>query len=426
LLGINTTQEEGMELNRTNFRWVIVTLLFLITFINYVDRASISYAIDNIAIEFHLSDWQIGLVLGAFGVGYVFTTLLGGIAADKFGAKKTLIVSIFFWGIGSFCTGIATGFIMVFLSRIILGLAEGPSFPAMTRAISDWLSEKERNRSLAFALISVPLALALGGPIMSHLILTLSWRGAYYFLTGLALIWIPIWWWLFEDKPEDSSHVNQAELAYLKEEDISKPKNTSQQLTWSFLFFNRTLLVNNWSFFVFGYYLFFFMTWLPRYLNQTYHLNLTQIGFYSIAPWLFAALMMWVVGVLSDYIFRKTKSLRLSRSYPILVTQFLSAVCIVPILLTNDIFYAMLFISLAVGFAMSANASYYAVNIDIAKERAGSALGIMDAVFAIAGFLAPTLTGALISLTGHFEATFFLLVALALSSTLTTFLFHNR
>ena len=85
-----------MDLKRSNFRWLVVTLLFLITFINYIDRASISYAIDNIAKDFHLSEWEVGIVLGAFGVGYVFTTFLGGIAADKFGAKKTLMVSIFF------------------------------------------------------------------------------------------------------------------------------------------------------------------------------------------------------------------------------------------------------------------------------------------------------------------------------------------
>lgn len=412
--------------HRSHFRWVIVTLLFSITLINYIDRASISYAVDSIAKEFHLSDWEIGLVLGAFGIGYVFTTFLGGIAADKYGAKRTMAVSIFFWGIGSLFTGLATGFFLVFLSRIILGLAEGPNFPAMTRAISDWLSEKERNLALSLALISVPIALALGGPVVSQLIVAFSWRGAYYFLTALALIWLPIWWWMFQDKPEDSIHVNQIELNYIQDDALLKAKKIPEKITWKFLLLNRTLLVNNWSFFVFGYYLFFFMTWLPRYLNQVYHLNLKQIGFYSVAPWLFAALMMWGVGALSDYIFKRTQSLRYSRSYPILITQLLAGICVIPILITNNMVYALFFISLAVGFAMSANASYYAVNIDLAKERAGSALGLMDALFAIAGFLAPTITGSLISLTGHFEAAFFLLVALALSSALVTLVYHNR
>lgn len=415
-----------MDQIRSNFRWVIVVLLFIITVINYIDRASIAYAIDDITREFHLSEGQVGLVLGAFGIGYVFTTFLGGIAADKYGAKITFIVAILFWGVGSLFTGLATGFSMVFLARVVLGLAEGPNFPALSRAISDWLSEGERNRSLALALISVPIALAIGGPVVSQLILMFSWRGTYYFLTFVALVWIPIWWWLFQDKPDDSPYVNEEELNYLHETIIHNQEKSTAKITWYYLFTNKTLLANNWAFFVFGYYLFFFMTWLPSYLKQEYHLDLKQIGLYSIAPWLLAALMMWGVGTLSDYLLKKTKSYRLSRSYPILISQLLSAVCIFPIILINDITYAMIFISLAIGFAMSANAAYYAVNIDLVKERAGTALGIMDAVFAIAGFLAPTITGFSISLTGHFEAAFYLLVGLAMSSSLVTLLFHNR
>jgi sugar phosphate permease len=415
-----------MNRKRSHFRWVIVALLFIITLINYIDRASIAYAIDDITKEFLLTEGQIGLVLGAFGVGYVFTTLTGGMAADKYGAKITFIVAIFFWGLGSLFTGLATGFAMVFVARIVLGLAEGPCFPALSRAISDWLSETERNRALSLALIAVPVSLAISGPIVSQLILKLTWRGTYYFLTLLALMWIPIWWWLFHNKPDDSPYVNIGELEYLREQSLNKTSLKSDKITWHYLLTNKTLLANNWAFFVFGYYLFFFMTWLPSYLNHSYHLNLKQIGMYSIAPWLLAAFMMWVVGILSDYIFIKTGSFRLSRSYPIFISQLLSAVCIIPIVLTDNIVYAMIFISLAIGFAMSANASYYAVNIDLAKERAGTALGIMDAVFAIAGFLAPTITGYSISLTGHFEAAFYLMAGLALSSSLITLLVHNR
>ena len=415
-----------MSANRSSFRWIIVALLFIITLINYIDRASISYAIHDITKDFNLIESQIGLVLGAFGVGYCITTFLGGIAADKYGAKLTFVVAIFFWSIGSLFTGLASGFFMVFIARIILGLAEGPNFPALTRAVSNWLSDSERNRALSLALISVPVSLAIGGPIVTQLILTLTWRGTYYFLTVLAFIWIPIWWWLFHDKPEDSPYVNNEELAYLREHIMEQSTKSAEQISWRFLLTNKTLLANNWAFFVFGYYLFFFMTWLPSYLNQQYHLNLKQIGLYSAAPWLLAAVLMWGVGHLADYIFKKTKSLRLSRSYPIFISQLLSAGCIIPIILINDLSYAMIFISLAVGFAMSANASYYAVNIDLAKEKTGTALGIMDAVFAIAGFLAPTITGFSISLTGHFEAAFYLMALLALSSSLTTVIFHNR
>ena len=415
-----------MYQGRTNFRWVVIALLFIITFINYIDRASIAYAIDGIKSEFHLDQYKIGLILGAFGIGYTFTTFLGGLAADHIGAKRTLALASLFWGVASAMTGVATGFMMVFLARILLGLSEGPNFPALTRAVSDWLPEKERNRALSFALISVPVALAISGPIVAELISLFSWRGTYFILTFLAFIWLPVWWFLFQDNPANSKHVNKNELIYIQKENIIKSKISSQQNPWRILLLNKTLLVNNWAFFVFSFYLFFFMTWLPTYLSMKYHFDLKQIGFYSLFPWLLAAVMMWVVGSISDKIFKKTQNLRLSRSYPIFLSQLISALCVIPVAFIGNLYIALLFLSLAVGFAMSANAAYYAVNVDLAKERAGTALGIMDAVFAIAGFISPSLTGVIVTWTGNFAAVFFLLAVLALSSVLLTMIFHNR
>ena len=143
-------------------------------------------------------------------------------------------------------------------------------------------------------------------------------------------------------------------------------------------------------------------------------------------PWLTAALMMWVMGQLCDALFKRTHNLRLSRSYPILGSQLLSALCIILLMQASSLHWAMLFISLAVGFAMSANAAFYAVNVDIAKERAGTAIGIMDAWNALAAFIAPTLTGFIVSLTGEFIAVFYLLTGLALTSCLLILFVHNR
>lgn len=414
-----------MKQTRSHFRWVIVALLFFITIINYIDRSSMGYAIHLIAHEFHLSDDQIGLILGAFGIGYVVTSFLGGVAADHFGARKTLAGSILFWSIATFLTALTHGFFVIFLARILLGLAEGPNFPGMTRAISDWLPENERNRALSFALVSVPLSLAIGGPITTQLILLFNWRGAYFILTACALLWLPLWWFCFRDKPEQSRYVNADELAYIQQKSTLENPLHHLKNPWKLLLTHPTLLANNWSFFVFGFYLFFFMTWLPQYLDTLYHLKLETIGLYTLFPWLFAALMIWLVGSLCDHLFKRTGNLRLSRTYPIIISQLLAAICIIPVIHAPSAEVALCYISLAIGFSMSANAAYYAVNIDIAKERAGTALGIMDALFAISGFLAPTLAGLIVTWTGHFAAVFWLLAGLGLSSVIINFIFHN-
>jgi MFS transporter, ACS family, aldohexuronate transporter len=415
-----------MANNKTHFRWVVVGLLFLINGVNYLDRSSIAYAIGKMTTEFGFNDDQIGMILGAFGIGYVITTLIGGIMADKFGAKRVLTLSIVLWGITSLLTSFANGFFVVFIARVLLGLAEGPGFPVMTRAISDWLPENERNRALCLGLVAVPLSLAIGGPVLSQLITWFTWRGAYVCLAILAILWVPLWQYLFKDSPNDAKQVNEQELAYIQSQAMIKSQLAGKKHPWKFMLLNKTLLVNNWAFFVFGYYLFFFMTWLPSYLKSTYQLDLTQVGYYSMAPWLMAALMMWTVAKLADYLFKKYSSLRLSRTYPICISQLLSASCIIPVMLFHNIYVAMGFISLAVGLIMSANTAYFAVVIDVAKERSGSAMGVMDAIFALSGIVAPSITGLVLTITGHYEAAFILMAILGVSSALLVWLFHNK
>lgn len=410
---------------QSNYRYIIIALLFFITVANYVDRESISYAVDIFQGSFQLDDTQIGFILGAFGIGYAFTTFLGGVAADRFGPRLTLSASVFFWSLAMIFSGFIMGFWLAFSMRVLLGLAEGPNFPAMTRAVSDWLPESERMRALSYALMSVPIALAIGGPIVSQLIAHYSWRTMFYILGVTALLWVPLWWCLFRNKPSESAHVNDAELALINAKSELVQANQKQS-SYREILTNPTLLSNNWAFFVFGYYLFFFMGWLPTYLTHEYHITLLKVGLFTVLPWTLAALMMCGAGCLSDHLYNKTKSIRISRSYFIMISQLLAAVCILPVIFAGTLNAAILFISLAVGFSMSANAAFYAVNIDVTHQRSGTALGIMEVGFSISGFLAPVITGWLVTTTGHFESAFLVMSLLALSSVFLVYFFHCR
>lgn len=425
-------------MQRTHFRWVIIALIFFITVVNYVDRSAISYGIGDIARDLgfsrHDKDILSGFILAAFSIGYMLTTFFGGIFADRHGARVTLFWAALVWSIAIGLTGLAVGFVMLAGARMLLGLAEGPNFPAMNRGVADWLPSHERAIALSNSLVAVPLALAIGAPVATQLIIHVGWRGMFIVLMLLGVIWLPLWWFLFRDFPEHSRFVNQAELEYIR--DGATPNRGAQAKTlhdrrrhirgmWKFLFTNPTLLANDWAFFVFGYYLFFFMTWLPSYLQQAYQLNLRQVGIFSILPWLVAALLLWAFGYLSDALLRRTGKLRIARSHPIWISQLLAGLCILPVIFVHELGVMLLFISLAVGLSMSANAAFYAVNVDVVRERAGTALGVMDTFFAISGFVAPAVTGWLVGLTGHFTAAFWLMAFLALSSVVVVILFHH-
>ena len=406
----------------TRFRWFIVFLLFAITIVNYIDRAAISYAIPLIQRDLGLSPAETGAILGAFGLGYAITTLLGGFAVDRWGARIVLTVAAILWSLSIGMTALATGVAILYAARVLLGVSEGPNFPALTGAVSHWLSPHERATALGNALLAVPLALAIGGPIVTQLLGWLDWRLTF---AGCSCCRPPGY-------RCGSSCSATARPIPLRQPGRARPYPDQHEAvsrrpravlkSWpgrdviAALLANRTLLANTWAFFVFGYFLFFFMTWLPSYLERKYGLNLAAVGLFTVLPWLAAAFMLWLFGRWSDHLLATTGRLRIARSYLIAGTQFVAAIAVIPVALTDDLTVAIAGITVAVAASMGANAAYYAVNVDIVPERAATALGIMDFAFAIAGFLAPVITGWVLNIRGSFTDGFLLMAVLALSS----------
>lgn len=397
-----------------SYRWFIISLAFIATIINYLDRSALSYAITPLKDTYGLTNTDFGLIASAFGVGYLIMTVEGGILVDRFGARKIWSVFAVFWSLSCAFIGLATGFFWLFLFRLLLGITEGPSFPAMTRVCADWLPVKERARALAFGLAAVPFASVIGAPLISHLVAALGWRQMFFILGGLGFIWALLWVCLFKDQPKDSKHVSKEELALIHSDHTLEMKTT--KTSWKFILSNRTLLINNYAFFAFGYLLFFAITWLPGYLEQTYHLHIKTVGWFLIAPWLTAAILILLGGIISDWLWQKTKSIRHSRSQIIWVCQLLSVICFIPLLFTHSIMITAISITLGVGFGLMPNAAFYAINADLAYDKAATSLGVMDAAFAFAGILAPSLTGWLAHLTGNFTAAISLMMGLTLSS----------
>ena len=421
-------------MTRSRFRWVVIALIFFITVTNYVDRNAISFAIGDMGQQLGFAAGDKGLVLGAFGIGYAITVFFGGIWADHYGAHRTLAAACLVWSLAIGMTGLAAGFGMLVAARVGLGLAEGPNFPALNRTVADWLSSRERAIALSNSLVAVPLAGVVGGPVVTQLMAAFGWRTMFLVLMVIGLAWLPFWWFLFRDFPEHSSRVDDAELRHIRDGAESRRDGKSIEMhaarrhspgLWRFLLTNPTLLANNWAFFVFGYSLFFFFTWLPSYFQQAYQLNLKAVGLFTVLPWLLAALLLWGCGYLSDFVLRRTGKLRLARSYPIWISQLLAGVCILPLIATHQLWVALIFVSLAVGLSLSANAAFYAINVDVVRERSGTALGVMDTLLALAGFIAPAVTGWLVEHTGSFATPFWVLAGLSLSSVVVVILFHK-
>lgn len=380
-------------------RRTVMSLCFLLTFLNYLDRVVISFAIVPIQKEFGLNNAQFGFLMSAFALGTLSVNGLAGWVLDRANVRIVWSGAVLLWSVAMILQGLAPALGIFLVLRYVLGLGEGVNFPAMDRAMADWMKPDEIGKRVAIGLVGVPLALLIGGPLLSHLILETGWRIAFMILGGAGLALAVAWMALYPNPPKRT------------------PAETTPG-AWTGLWRNRTLMATSWSFFAFGYVLFFGISWLPGYLEQTYHMHLKSIGWFSVLPWAFALILITLAGWLSDRIMRKTGSIRAARVHLIWIGQLLAVVFFGALLLVRSPLPALICLSLAIGFAMMPNAAYYAICTDLCPHQAGAATGIMVTFFSAAGIVSPLLTGWLSDIFGGFGAAIGALIVIVGSAVL--------
>jgi ACS family hexuronate transporter-like MFS transporter len=409
----------------THYRWVIASLVFFITLVNFIDRSAISFVIDPLKQEFHFTDTQFGMILSAFGLGYVLLTAFGGWLVDLWGARMVWPLAAIGWSLCVGFLGFAGGFWGFIGLRFLLGVTEGPHFPAMSRTISYWLPPAERARALSLGLVAIPLSAVIGSPISTYLVADFGWRTMFFSICALGIIWAIAWYWLFRDRPEESPHVSEAEKELIRTAYTEKVLNEKTPIDWRFLLTHPALIANNIAYFAFGYMLFFATLWLPGYFLSQHGLNLKSVGWYLTIPWLCAALFLKAGGIISDWLYQKTGSSRLARSHLIWSSQLLAAIFFILLGFTHTLGNSLLFLSLGLGFGFMPQPAFFSINIDVAKHRAGSSQGVTSSCLSLAGIIAPLLTGWLVDLTGNYQGAFLLLAGFTIVAVVTVILFHH-
>lgn len=408
----------------SHYRWVIAGLIFFITLVNFIDRSAISFVIEPLKQEFHFTDTQFGMILSAFGVGYVLLTVLGGWLVDTYGVRLVWPLAAITWSLCVALLGFASGLWGFIILRFLLGVTEGPHFPAMSRSISDWLPASERARALSLGLVAIPLSSVVGAPLTSYLVSDFGWRTMFVLMSAMGIVWAFVWYFLFRDKPEESSYVNSSERDLILKSKAQSAKD-SAPVDWRYILTHPAIIANNFAYFAFGYMLFFATLWLPGYFLREHKLDLKSVGWYLTIPWLVSAVFLKLGGVISDSLYKKTQSSRIARSHLIWSSQLLAAVCFVILGFSTTLTHSIIFLSLGLGFGMMPQSAFFSVNIDIAKERAGSAQGVTSGCLSLAGIIAPLLTGWIIDVTNSYQGAFFLLGGLIGVSVVAVIFFHH-
>ncbi|SCC35030.1 Sugar phosphate permease [Fictibacillus enclensis] len=399
------------------YRYFIIGMIVFMTVVNYIDRGAISYAQEAIIGEFGLNPKTWGQILGYFGYGYMFGALFGGMLADKKGPKFVWIVVGIAWSLFEMGTAFAgeiglalfggsaiAGFAVF---RILFGFAEGPTFSTINRTMANWAAPKERGFAASLGLLGTPLGALLTAPIAVALLSFTSWKVMFIILGVIGLIWIFAWMKVFTDQPEDNPKVSKEELAEIRNEKqlLSSEKlvdeKEEEQVPWHHFFRNPTLIMNAIGYFAFQYVNFLILTWTPKYLQDTFDFKLASLWYLGMIPWAGACVTVLLGGRISDALRKKTGSLRIARSGLAVVSLLLTAICFILIPTVNSVTAVLTLMTIGNAFNFLPNSVYWTVIIDTEPSKAGTFGGVTHFFTNIATIVAPTLTGALVAMSGY-------------------------
>ena len=386
----------------TIIRWWICALLFFATTINYIDRQVFAILAPQLQTEIGWSEIEYGYIVTAFQLSYAIGLLLVGKLIDFLGTKKGFILSIIVWSLAAMSHALARTPIGFGMARLALGIGESGNFPAAIKTISEWFPRKER--ALATGIFNSGSNIgAIVAPLLVPIIaLNFGWQAAFIITGLLGFIWLFFWLRLM-NRPEEHPGINAAELDLIKadtEENLEKPtsiwKIIRTRKVWA-IAIGKFLTDPIW---------WFFLYWLPKFLNTTYGLKLDKIGLPLIVAYLIADVGSIGGGWLSSHFLKMGWSINAARK----TTLLICAILVVPIYWASgidDLWPAVILIGLGMAAHTGWSANMYTLATDFfPKKDMGTVVGFIGMAGAVGGMLMASATGHLLEATGSYKILF--------------------
>lgn len=383
----------------SNTRWVVCFLLFLATTINYMDRNVFAYVEpllhevpfmgwDHLADKFHQSvfDNNFGNVVIFFQIAYGFGFLFAGRMIDKLGTKTGYAIAILIWGVASMSHSLVASVAGFCIARVFLGLGESGNFPAAIKAVSEWFPTRERAKAVGLFNSGSNASALIAPALVAFVTARYGWQSAFLTTGSMGMIWLAIWLLFPYNRLRGASTQTQANL----EADFAADHTNGGALPLAAIFRRRGL----WAFAigkgltdgVWWFYLFY----LPQFLNRNYGLTLKAAYWYIVAVYLISSIGSILGGSLSGALMHRGMSVNNGRKFAML----LMALCVLPVvfvphmssLFPSNAWPATLLIALAAAAHQGWSANLFSTPGDMFPSTAVSTVvGIGGAAGAIGG-----------------------------------------
>jgi MFS family permease len=377
-------------------RWArLIPVAIIVYVISFMDRTNIGFAFSGMGRDLHINTTQQGLAGGIFFLGYLFLQIPGGHLAERWSAKKFVGIMVLVWGVLAIASGLVQNFTQLLIVRFLLGVAEGGIWPAILVLISHWFPARERARAYALWMMNIAISSIITAPLSGWILSFGDWR-TLFFIEGAFpfLIAAPLWWALVADHPSQAAWVSEEEREYI-ETSLAREKAEAPRFAGYRSVFRSSVvwrLVTVYFLIQVGFY--GLNLWLPHLVTVTTGGSSILVGAVTAIPYLFAIAALWLNARSADRSGRYCAH--------VTVPLALGAVALVAsVALGRYAALSILLVSLAMAGALAYDGPFWAsASRVVPAALAGGAMGLINALGNLGGFIGPYLGGYLQSVSG--------------------------
>ena len=382
---------------------MICGLLFLGVTKNYMDRQVLGVLKSPLQHEFGWNDVDYGNLVFAFQTAYALGMIFMGQLIDRLGTRIGYAVAMVFWSLASMGHAIANSFATFAIARAALGFGEAGVFPASIKSVAEWFPKKERALATGIFNAGTNIGAIITPLVVPWIAVHLGWRWAFLFTGALGFVWLALWL-IWYRRPEEHPRCTASEREYIQ----SDPAAPSGKIPWARLLRYR----QTWAFaagkFMVDPIWWFYLFWIPDYLQRAHGLRLTQIGLPILVIYVISDVGSVAGGWLSSGLIRRGFSVNAGRKWAMLAC----AICVVPIAViyrVSGLWPATLLIGLAAAGHQGFSANLFTLTSDLFPSRAvGSVVGIGGMAGAVGGMLIAQIVGHVLQWTNSYMIPFFI------------------
>ena len=318
--------EAGFKLR--GLRWWIISLIFLATLINYIDRLTISVLAPVITRDLGLTNTEFGGIITWFLLAYTISQGLSGKLYDRVGTKLGFVCSIVLWSVAAMAHAFARGLVSLSIFRFVLGLGEAGNWPGAAKTVAEWFPIRERAFGMAIFNSGAAIGSLVAPPLIVWLSLTYGWQTTFIVTGSLGFAWLVLWLLSYQT-PDRHKWLGEDERELIREGQLvddpapaleTKP---SAPLGWRELLRYRQVWAIVLARFLTDPIWWLYISWLPKYLADARGFSLVKIGLFAWVPYVAADAGSLSGGWLSGFLISRGWSVDRSRKVVILIATFL-------------------------------------------------------------------------------------------------------